>query len=266
MVAEPPVGVDLRVPNAARIYDCLLGGKDNYAVDRAVVEQLLAVVPEARTAARENHAFVRRAVRHLARTGIRQYIDVGTKLPAAGNVHETAAEVVADPRVVFADGDPVVLAHARALLTNVRRAAVVAVGTERPDAVLDDPRVQELLDLREPVAVVLDRLLGFIEDDDVASGAVRRLHERLAPGSHLVVTHITQDPEPEAQGDVTRVFQPMARRFRGRSRDGVAALFGDFELLEPGLTYTPLWRPDPGGEPVAHPERTFTVAAVAVRR
>jgi hypothetical protein len=259
-----PAGVDLSTPNTARIYDYLLGGKDNYAADREVGEQLLSVIPEARTAARENHAFVGRAVRHLAGRGVRQFIDVGSKLPAAGNVHEVAAEVAPDATVVFADGDPVVLVHARALLAGTERTSVVQCDLTRPETLVDDPLVREQIDFTEPVAIVLDRVLHFIRDTAAATETVRRLHEALPPGGHLVFTHITQDPQPESSRDVTEVFKPTWH-FWGRTRAEVEALVAPFELLEPGLTYTPLWRPAAPGRVIGSPERTFTLAGVGRR-
>jgi SAM-dependent methyltransferase len=259
----PHADVDLTTPNTARIYDYLLGGKDNYAADREVAEQLLAVIPEARVAARANHAFIGRAVRHLARQGVRQFIDIGSKLPAAGNVHEVAAEVAPDATVVFADGDPVVLVHARALLAGTERTTVVQCDLTRPETLTGDPLVRKHIDFSEPVAIVLDRVLHFIRDTAAAEETVRRLHEALPPGGYLVFTHITQDPQPESSKDVTEVFKPTWH-FWGRTLAEVEALVAPFELLEPGLTYTPLWRPD-AGTPVEHPERTFTLAGVGRR-
>ncbi|TDC95306.1 SAM-dependent methyltransferase, partial [Actinomadura sp. 7K507] len=233
-----PADVDLTTPNTARIYDYLLGGKDNYAADREVAEQLIEVIPEARMAARENHAFIGRAVRFLAREGVRQFIDIGSKLPARGNVHEVAAEVAPDATVVFADGDPVVLAHARALLAGTPHTAAVRCDPRRPDAVTTYPDVRAHIDFERPVACVLDRVLHFIDDDAEAAAAVRRLHDALPPGSHLVFTHITQDPEPDSGGDVGNVFKPTSGHFWGRSRADLLGIAGCFDLLEPGLVYT----------------------------
>ncbi|TDB86650.1 SAM-dependent methyltransferase [Actinomadura sp. 7K534] len=262
----PPAEVDLTTPNTARIYDYLLGGKDNYAADREVAEQLIELIPEARLAARENHAFIGRAVRLLACAGVRQFIDIGSKLPARGNVHEVAAEVAPDAAVVFADGDPVVLVHARALLARTPRTAVASCDPLRPETVTRAPEVRALIDFERPVACVLDRVLHFIDDAAEAAAAVRGLHDALPPGSHLVFTHITQDPEPESGEGVGKVFKPTSGHFWGRSRAEILDIVGCFDLLEPGLTYTPQWRPDPSGPPVEHPERTFTLAGVGRRR
>ncbi|MBE1535902.1 SAM-dependent methyltransferase [Actinomadura algeriensis] len=264
-----PAGVDLTTPNTARIYDYLLGGKDHYAADREVAERLLAVIPEARTAARENHAFIGRAVRFLAAEGVRQFIDIGTKLPARGNVHEVAAEVAPDAVVVFADGDPVVLAHARALLAGragAGRTAVARCDPRRPADVFDDPAVRALIDPDRPVACILDRVLHFIDDDAEAAEIVGGVHDALPPGGHLVFTHITQDPEPESGGDVGQVFKSTDGHFWGRSRARILDIVGCFDLVEPGLAYTPQWRPDPGAPAHAAPERTFTLAGVGRRR
>src|SRR5690606_8212301 len=203
-----------------------LGGKDNYAADREVAERLIEVIPEARTAARENHAFVGRAVRFLARRGLRQFIDVGSKLPARGNVHEVAAEVAPDAAVVFADGDPVVLAHARALLAGTPRTAAVQFDLRHPEAVTREPEVRALIDFERPVACVLDRVLHFIPDDGDAAEAVRALHDALPPGSHLVFTHITQEPEPESGGEVGKVFSQATDQFWGRTRARIADIVG----------------------------------------
>jgi hypothetical protein len=260
-----PADVDLVTPNTARIYDYLLGGKDNYAADREVAEQLLAVIPEARMAARENQAFIGRAVRFLAREGIRQFVDIGCKLPAKGNVHEVAAEVAPDATVLFADGDPVVLAHARALLARTERAAVVQCDPKHPEAITSDPQVRALIDFGRPVGIVLDRVLHFVDGTAEAAAAVAHLYETLAPGSHVVFTHITRDPQPESSGEVGELFKPTTGHFWGRRRTEIEEIVSSFDLVEPGLTYTPLWRPDRPGERVAHPERTFTLAGVGRR-
>ena len=260
-----PKDIDLATPNTARIYDYLLGGKDNYEADRRVGDRLVEIIPEARLAARQNHLFIGRAVRHLVDAGVRQFVDVGTKLPTAGNVHEVAAAIAPDARVVFADGDPVTLTHARALLPSTDRTLVARADPRRPDAVLDDPGVRKLIDLDRPVAVILDRVLHFIEDDDEAAAVVARLHAALPPGGHLVFTHITQEPAPEAGDDVTRLFQPTRGLFWGRTRAEVARLVKPFTLLDPGLTYTSQWRPDPAEEQVDVPERTYTLAGVGRR-
>ncbi|WP_018655591.1 SAM-dependent methyltransferase [Actinomadura flavalba] len=264
MAEDFPRGVDLHTPSTARIYDYLLGGKDNYAADRRVAAELLEIIPQAATAARANHAFLCRAVRHLAAAGETQFVDVGDKLPAAGNVHETAARIAPDARVLFAGEDPVALTHGRALLTHPNT-AVVGVDLLSPADVTRDPAARALIDFDRPVVVILDRVLHFIEDDARARAAVDDLRARLVPGSHVVFTHITQEPRPEASDPVRRVFDPTTSHFRGRERDAVRALFTGFTWLDPGLTYTPEWRPDDDADPGDAPELSFTLAGV-VRR
>ncbi|WP_395109710.1 SAM-dependent methyltransferase [Actinomadura sp. SCN-SB] len=260
-----PTGVDLATPNTARIYDYLLGGKDNYEADRRVAERLLEIIPQARTAARQNHLFIGRAVRYLAGLGVRQFVDIGSKLPASGNAHEVAAAVAPGARVVFADSDPVVLAHARALLTGNVDTLVERSDPVRPDAVLDEPRVRGLLDLDRPTAVILDRVLHFIKDEAEAVEAVARL-ARALPNGYVVFTHITQEPAPESSEDVGRVFQPSTSHFWGRSRAEIERIVAPLDLVEPGLTYTSEWRGDPSEEQVDKHEYTYTLAGVGRTR
>jgi hypothetical protein len=260
-----PTGVDLATPNTARIYDYLLGGKDNYEADRLVADRLLKIIPAARTAARQNHLFIGRAVRYLVGEGVRQFVDIGTKLPASGNVHEVAAKLAPGARVVFADDDPVVLTHARALLTGNVDTLVARTDPSRPDAVLDDPQVRELLDFQRPVAVILDRALSFIRDEGEAAAVVARL-ARALPAGYVVFTHITQEAAPEAGEDVGRVFQPSTRHFWGRSRAEIERVVASLDLVEPGLTYTSQWRRDPSEETGGLPEHTYTLAGVGRTR
>lgn len=261
-----PKGIDVTVPNTARVYDYLLGGKDHFAADRELAEELLKIIPEARIAARHNHAFIGRAVEFLARSGIRQFVDVGTKLPTEGNVREVAARVAPESRVVFADYDPVTLVHARALLTATEHVAIVQADIRsEPESIMDHPDALALIDFDQPVAFILDRLLQFFHDTDEVIAVVGRLRERMAPGSYLVFTHITADPQPEAEDDVDKVFEPPSVHFVPRQRDEVLRIVQGFELVEPGLTYTAQWRPGSGDE-MDDPSRTYSLAGVGLRR
>ncbi|WP_255279170.1 SAM-dependent methyltransferase [Actinomadura madurae] len=196
---------------------------------------------------------------------------MGSKLPAKGNVHEVVAEVAPDATVLFADGDPVVLAHARALLAGTERAAVVQCDPMHPDAITSDPHVRALIDFGRPVGLVLDRVLHFVDDTAEAAKAVARLHDALSPGSHVVFTHITRDPQPESSGEVGRLFKPTRGHFWGRRRAEIQEIVSSFDLVEPGLTFTSLWRPDrPGGGRRAprahlHPGRCRPPRLTAVR-
>ncbi|WP_431912206.1 SAM-dependent methyltransferase [Nonomuraea jabiensis] len=225
-------------PNLARMYDYMLGGKDNFAVDRQAIEQLAELIPAAVPLARANRAFLQRAVRYVAAAGVRQFLDLGSGLPTQGSAHEVAPEA----RVVYIDHDPVVAAHATALLGRSGRAALVEADLLDPDAVLAG--AGRFLDLRRPVGVLLVSILHFLPDSARPQQAVAALCERLAPGSYLVITHATSMGRLEG-----------GQRYRGASSDDpsggtdrtpaeIRAFFGDFPLEPPGLVQAVDWRPD----------------------
>jgi O-methyltransferase involved in polyketide biosynthesis len=243
-----PPEIDAKVPNSARIWNYWLGGKDNYPVDREAGEQFRAVYPEIVEVARSSRAFLNRAVAYLVgAAGVRQFLDVGTGLPTADNTHEVAQRVAPDARVVYVDNDPVVLAHARALLTSTQGAVAYV------DADLHDPaRILELsartLDLDRPVALMLLGVLGHIGDDGEARAIVKRLLDGLASGSYLVLCDGTNTSQAgmEAQDDYD---QSGAIPYRLRSPTQIAAFFTGLELVEPGVVSCPRWRPDGTGQP-----------------
>jgi len=245
--ARPAAGAfDLGTPNPARVYDYLLGGKDHFPADRAAAEHLLALVPEARAGARENRAFLGRAVRYLTlEAGIRQFLDVGTGIPSQGNVHEVAQAVAPDARVAYVDNDPVVHVHANALLAQPTTTAILA-DLREPKRIVQDPKARELLDFTEPVAVLLVAVLHFVEDHDDPAGAVACLRDAMPAGSYLVISHATGDFRPEVAAEVTAVYERAAAPLVLRSRAQVASFFKGFELLPPGLVQPAAWRPDHG--------------------
>jgi hypothetical protein len=211
---KPPDGIDTRAPNPARIYDYLLGGKDHYPADRQAAEAVLAVAPQAREGARENRAFLQRAVRYLAEAGVRQFLDIGTGLPTQGNVHQVAQAVMPEARVVYVDHDPVVHTHANALLTNNSPTTVAVIGDLRePEAILDHPEVRRLLDFTRPIAVLLVAVLHFIRDAEDPAGIVTRLRDAMAPGSYLVVSHATGDFHPHVGAKSPRCMSGRPRRW-----------------------------------------------------
>lgn len=240
------VGIDVRTPNAARIYDYLLGGKDNYAADREGAEKFLAVAPEIRFAARENRAFLIRAVRFLAaEAGIRQFLDIGSGLPTQRNVHEVAHEIAPDARIVYVDYDPVVIAHSRELLSGVDHAIAIQADARRPDEILNHPKLRTLIDLDQPVALLLVGLLFLIADDDDPAGIVARFREAMAPGSYLALSHMTGDGQrPEAVRRLVQVFERAREPMVPRTREQIQRLFDGFELVNPGLAPIAAWRPD----------------------
>ncbi|WP_019634279.1 SAM-dependent methyltransferase [Actinomadura atramentaria] len=238
-------GFDVTVPNVARIYDYLLGGKDNFEADRRAAERLLAAAPETIVTVRENREFLRRAVRELARAGVRQFVDVGAGLPTASNVHEVAREVVPDARVVYVDNDPVVVTHGRALLAGRPGVTVVEGDVRDPAALLADPGLRAVVDFAEPVAVLLLAVLHFVPDESDPEGVVAALRAPLCPGSALVLSHVTNEgSRPEAVSATNSVYDNASARITLRSRERVAGLFAGLTLEEPGLVYAPEWRPE----------------------
>lgn len=256
-----PQGVDVTTPSVARLYDYYLGGKDNYAVDRVAAEKILTIAPELRLAARENRAFLGRAVRHLAQTGIRQFLDIGAGLPTQGNVHEVAHQIAPDARVVYADNDPIVLAHSRALLKGGDNVATIRGDLRRPEEILSDPTVRSLIDFSQPVAVLLVAILHFIPDEADPAGIVATLRDVLAPGSRLVLSHGTRDARGAAVEKGTEVYEQATAPLVLRTRDEIRRLFDGFELADPGLVWLPEWRPV-HDVPMAHPERSLILAGV----
>ncbi|MEV4254536.1 SAM-dependent methyltransferase [Spirillospora sp. NPDC049652] len=265
MTAEwVPTGVDTSVPSPARIYDYFLGGKDNYAVDRAAAEAFLRTAPQTLSACRHNRAFLTRAVTHLARdAGIDQFIDIGTGLPTQQNVHEVAQRHNPDARVVYVDNDPIVAVHARALLTRTHGVTLVQADLHDPESILLHPEVTHLIDFGRPVAVLLLAVLHFFPDADDPHGIVARLMAATAPGSHLVISHGTSDPDPDIAEQAEQVYdEHSSASLHTRTAAEVARFFDGTDLLEPGLVYTADWRPSPEAPP-ATPAEAGMYAAIS---
>lgn len=262
---DQPVEIDPSVANSARVYDYWLGGKDNYPVDRALGDAIAAQIPTIRSMAKANRAFMRRAVDHLVReVGIRQFLDIGTGLPAQGNVHEVSQAIAPDSRVVYVDNDPIVLAHARALLTShsAGRTAFIGADIRRPAAILDDPALRMTLDLDQPVALMLVAILMLVSDADDAYGNVSALIGSLPSGSHVVVSHPTADFNADAMAGVVAASARSGLTFVPRDRAGIEAFFGGLELLEPGVVPVLEWRPELW-PPVRDPRNAYYWAGVA---
>jgi hypothetical protein len=249
--------INTGVPNPARIYDYFLGGKDNFPADREVADQVLAIAPVARDVVEDNRAFLRRVVRHLAgEAGIRQFIDLGSGLPTQGNVHEIAQAVAPDARVVYVDNDAMVVTHSRALLAGDNTAAIRA-DLREPDVLLGHAELRELIDLDQPIALLLMAILHFFDDDEDPYGIVARFRDALPAGSYLAISHGTRDiPErsdlsPAAMAEmgakVERLYQLTTASLVTRTRPQVERFFAGFDLLEPGVVEIQLWRPDGEG-------------------
>jgi hypothetical protein len=228
------------------MYDFYLGGRDNYLVDREAATQVLRVVPEVRVIARENRAFLQRAVRFLvAEAGIRQIIDIGTGIPTAGNVHEAAQRIAPDTRVAYVDNDPIVHVHASALLTGSGPTSVVLADLRRPAEILAHPQVRELIDFSQPVALLLLAIVHFVTDDEHPASIVAAFRDALPAGSYLALSHGTSDFHPkDAVREGTRVYDRATAPLVLRSYERIASLFAGFDLVEPGLVQVPVWHPD----------------------
>ncbi|WP_225839249.1 SAM-dependent methyltransferase [Streptomyces sp. NK08204] len=234
--------IDTSRPHPARIYDYLLGGKDNYAVDQLAGEELAAAAPEARIGVRANRAFLQRAVRYVVGHGVRQILDIGTGLPTSPNVHETAQEAAPDVRVAYVDNDPIVAAHGSALLSRSGTTRIVLGDLRDPQAVLDHPRVREIIDFDQPVALLLVAVLHFLTDAEKPEQVVATLRDALPAGSFLVLSHATDDFADRSAAQA--VYRKATAALTLRSHAQVERFFDGFDLVEPGLAQIPFWRPD----------------------
>jgi S-adenosyl methyltransferase len=246
--ARPPAGIDTTVAHPARVYDYWLGGKDNFAADREAAEQVIAARPTILRDIRANREFLHRAVRYLAaEAGIRQFLDVGTGIPTSPNVHEIVQDIAPEARVVYADNDPVVLSHARALLTSNPEGATAYVDADlrRPDEILRYAR--QTLDLTRPVAVVLVGIMHLISDDEDPYGIISRLMAATAPGSYLVITQPASDIHADAAAEGARRYnERVATKQTRRSRAQVARFVEGLDVVQPGVVQFHRWRPEPG--------------------
>ena len=261
-----PAEVDLSRPSAARVYDYYLGGSHNLEVDRQMAREAIALWPDLPTIMQSNRAFLRRAVRYAAEHGISQFLDIGSGIPTVGNVHEAAQQANPQACVVYVDSDPIAVAHSRAILAGDERTAVVQADLREPDSLFEDPSVQTLLDLNRPVAVLMVAVLHFVPDEDDPAGAVARIGARLAGGSFLVLSHASAEGRPEKAGAHRQLYRRTATPMTMRSRTEIARLFDGFELVEPGLVWLPLWRPDHPLGADQQPERTTGYAGVGRKR
>jgi S-adenosyl methyltransferase len=265
---DEPNGPDLQTsrPHPARVYDYLLSGKNNFAADRELAEKMLRSAPYLRTSARENRAFLGRTVRYLTQeAGIRQFLDIGTGLPTADNVHEVAQRVAPQARVVYVDNDPMVLTHARALLTSTPegRTAYVHADLKQPWDILDDPVTREVLDFQQPVALVMLAILHFLRDEDEAGQVVATLLDALPPGSYVVASHMALDHAPARLNAVARTTQESGIQTQHRDSDEFARLtFSGLELVPPGVVLVSEWRPE-GSGPRPEPSQVNLYGGVA---
>lgn len=264
-----PEHVDIDVPSAARMYDYYLGGSHNFAADRELAEEYMRVLPDMPQIARAQRHVLRRAVRHLAASGVDQFLDLGSGIPTVGNVHEVAAAANPDARVVYVDADPVAVAHSFSLLADFPQAAVIQADLRRPSAILSHPELTRLIDLSRPVAVLMIAVLHFVADEDDPAAVVATYRDATAPGSYLAITHATSDYQPQLARRAEAVYTRASHQIHYRTKQQILDMLGGYELLEPGLVDMIHWRPDPdsGADPLGGDVTRYSgYAAVGMHR
>lgn len=260
--AWAPEEIDINRPSAARVYDYFLGGAHNFTVDRQLAEEVARITPDVGDTMRANRAFLRRAVRHLAGEGIRQFLDIGSGIPTVGNVHEVAAEATPDARVVYIDADPVAVSHSRAMLRDGSGAAVFQADLREPAEIIALARASGLIDFSQPVAVLLLGVVHFLTDSDDPAGIVAALRDAVPDGSYLALSHVTYDDQPP---EVVRAFglsRATSAELVLRSHGEIAGFFSGLKLIDPGLVHLPLWRPEHFDDVGQRPERIGAFAGV----
>ncbi|GAA0233021.1 SAM-dependent methyltransferase [Cryptosporangium japonicum] len=232
--------IDPNQPSAARMYDYYLGGSHNFASDRQAAAKVLELLPDAPLMAQANRAFLHRSVRFLVDAGVRQFIDLGSGIPTAGNVHEVAPEST----VVYVDMDPVAVAYSESILSDVDRAGIVHADVRRPEKVLESPVTRELLDFDQPIGLLTVAVLHFVAAADDPAGILATFRDVLPTGSAIALAHATVDERPDEMARLTAIYQNSANPTTIRTRDEIAALLTGWDLVEPGLTWVVEWRPD----------------------
>ena len=241
--SRAPVGVDPTVPSVARVYDALLGGKDNFAVDREIAAKLMELTPGGVDVGLFNRAVLGRGVRYMVSQGIDQFIDLGAGLPTVQNTHEVAQSVNPDAAVVYVDNDPMVLVHGRALLSENKKTTVITADLADPDGVLTNDDLRALIDFDRPVGLLMVAVLHHLDDASRPAELVARYRDAVPPGSFIFITHFIDGGAETAA--IERVMLTDLGSGRFRSFEEVRGFFTGLELLEPGVVYNPLWRPDP---------------------
>ena len=269
------LGVDLEYPSVVRVYDYLLGGSANWAIDRAFGDLVVKQFPEMRNIARANRMFLSRAVRHLASRGVRQFLDIGSGVLSWGNTHQVADAINPDSRVVYVDNEPVVVAHAEVLLDedgDLNRHAVICADLQYPDELWNDVLTTGIIRSDEPVAVLMSHVLQVFQPKsdgtDIAARSVARYRELLPVGSYLSISHVTNERIPRELlpklANIKYLCETHCRfEMFCRSRKAIEALLGEFEILPPGMAWAPEWRPDPAAsDPFVTPNHAVVWAGV----
>jgi len=269
VMAQPewaPVGVDLERPNVARMYDYFLGGFHNFAPDRELAEKVIANWPDVPMIARANRAFLGRAVTHLVKLGVRQFLDIGSGVPTVGNVHEIAQALAPESRVVYADVEPVAVAHSRTILEGNPLASVIRGDLCHSAEILSDPALTGLLDLSRPTALLMVSVLPFVSDQDGPGEAIQAYRKALGPGSYLVIAHGTDELlTPELTDRVGNLYTKTSTTATSRTNRQILELMDGYDLIEPGLVLVEQWQPEVAA-PVENPERCPVWAGIGRAR
>jgi len=238
-----PSDLDLSKPNAARVYDYILGGANNFEADREFAKRLMTIVPDVRALAQENRGFLRRVVTYLVEQGIRQFIDLGAGIPTVGNTHEVAQRIDPGVKVVYVDNEPVAVAHSELILQDNENAGTLREDVRDATAVLRHPVTRRMIDFDEPVAILAFAVLHFVPDDQEPYRLMARYRDATVPGSYLAISHGTSDGRPEIADAVT-VYRNTASPVTERTRAEVTRFFDGYDLVSPGLVFTREWRPE----------------------
>ena len=258
-----PPGVDAQRANVARVYDYWLGGSHNFLADQDLGRAIAAVEPNVRAIARANRAFVGRAVRYLAAAGVRQFLDIGSGIPTRGNVHEVAQQADPGARVAYVDTDPVVIAHSKAILAGNENATIIDADLRDPEKILGHPAAERLIDFGQPVGLLIVAILHFIGDTEDPWRLVATLRDALAPGSYLVLSHATNESKPTVAQAAEKVYNSsVATHVQLRSQAEIRRFFDGFDLIDPGLVYVPLWRPDSSADVPSDPTQFWGLVGV----
>ena len=257
-----PDGVDQDRPSSARIYDYLLGGGHNFAADRQIAEKFATALPGSRDIARLNRAFLRRAVLFMISAGVRQFLDIGSGIPTVGNVHEIAQKADPESRVVYVDIEPVAVAHSRLILEGNGRATAIQADLNDPEGILTHPDTVRLLDFAQPLGLLMVGVFHFVPEDNDPSKLLLGYRNALAPGSYLAMSHFTADTRAAEMAAMVEVMKRTKDPIYPRTRERFTQLFDGFELLEPRVVSTALWRPDSPDDLADRPERDQILAGV----
>ncbi|MFE3257992.1 SAM-dependent methyltransferase [Nocardia sp. NPDC059091] len=258
-----PEGVDMTRPSPARMYDALLGGSHNFEIDRQAAAAGKSLVPDLPRLALSNRAFLRRAVRFLMDSGVRQFLDIGSGIPTAGNVHEVAQAIDPECRVLYVDIDPVAVAHSRAILRGNDRAGAIEADLREPAALLEQARGTGIIDFDQPVGILLIAVLHLMSDDYAPIDKVNALHDAVPVGSYVAISHLTSATRPDDAAKLVENSHNVSKiGLQFRSRDEIAALFGKWEPVEPGVVELPLWRPESERDQHEAPGRSLGLAGV----